>query len=224
MESRLKSCVRHIENSGRSLFLTFDDGPDPLSTPAVLEVLKTHSVPATFFQVAETAKREKNLTREIINQGHAIGNHSLDHGYRSFFSGLSSMVRWIERADAIFKELEIATVGFRPPAGVRTPELHRALVQLKIPLVLWDKRYYDTQFLWTIERAKRSLERINPGAIILLHDRQKESRTRIFAETLSYFITEEKKRGFQFRALTRDLCATGREAGADTGRTGATRD
>ena len=220
--------VRRIENSERALYLTFDDGPDSVGTPLVLEVLRQHQVPATFFLVAEKAQSEKDLLEKIRRGGHAIGNHSLDHGYRSFFLGQTVMLEWIQKAETVFKNLGIEPVGFRPPAGIRTPELHRALSKLGIPLVLWDERFYDTRFSWTIERANRSLARINPGAIILLHDRQKAARVIEFTETLSFFIAEGQKRGFQFRALSRELCETGRAgvvgavAGATTGATGAT--
>jgi peptidoglycan/xylan/chitin deacetylase (PgdA/CDA1 family) len=194
--------VRHIESSESCIYLTFDDGPDPESTPAVLDLLRKHGVAATFFLIANKAHRYPQLSSRIVSEGHSVGNHSLDHRYGVFFSGRKTMIRWIQEAQAVFKGLGIETIGFRPPAGVRTPELHRALSELEIPLILWEKRFFDRTLKWTSIRARRSLRTTRPGAIVLLHDRQPQQRLANFLETLDDYILTAKKQGLNFQALT----------------------
>ncbi len=198
--------LKQIPNSTDSLYLTFDDGPDALGTPAVLELLKKLQCHATFFLIAEKAKAHPDLVQTILDEGHSIGNHSLDHRYRAFFASSSQMQSWIEDSTAIFKGMGIFPVGFRPPAGVRTPKLHQALGRLKVPLILWNKRFFDTTLPFTAARALRSLEQTNPGSIILLHDRQRPARLLPFLKTLEIYLRAGQSKGLQFRALTEDVC------------------
>lgn len=190
----------------KTLYLTFDDGPDPVGTPAVLNTLRALGVSATFFLVAEKMRRYPEITRRIRVEGHAIGNHSLDHGYREFFTSRESINDWVRAAEEAFREQGIEPVGFRPPAGVRTPKLHCALYDLDLPLILWSARFFDTRFPWTRERAARALKRLDPGAIILLHDRQPRERLDLFVETLRFFVNEARASGFEFRSLSRLVC------------------
>lgn len=189
----------------KTLYLTFDDGPDPVTTPAVLALLGRLQAPATFFLIVEKMRRYPELTQRIRAEGHAIGNHSLDHGYREFFSSGRSLADWVRAAEEAFRQEGIESVGFRPPAGVRTPRLHRALHDLGLPLVLWSERFFDTRFVWTRGRADRALSRLEAGAIVLLHDRQPRERLERFLETLSYFVTKARLQGFEFQTMSREI-------------------
>lgn len=200
--------VRAIPSvSEKTIYLTFDDGPDPYSTPAVLKLLEARKVPATFFVVAEKARRSPGLISEIRAGSHAFGNHSLDHRYSPFFKGLRTMRDWIRRSEDELTEITgAATVGFRPPAGVRTPELASALRELEMPLILWNTRFYDTAFAWNARAAHNSARRITPGSIILLHDRQNARNLPMFLRTLDTYIDELRQGGFEFRPLSRKIC------------------
>lgn len=202
--------VRRIESRDKILYLTFDDGPEPRSTPAVLEILSQKSVPATFFLIAQKARSFPDLSRRLIAEGHAIGNHSLDHGYRNFFSSRARLVQWIVDAEEIFRGMKVEPVGFRPPAGVVTPNLRRALAELDLPLVLWSTRFFDTRFMWTREKAAGVLGRLEAGGIVLLHDRQSPRRLATFLDTLAYFVDSARAQGFEFRRLDRSLCLSPR--------------
>lgn len=195
-----------VQTSDNALFLTFDDGPNPQATPHVLDLLKKHQVTGTFFIIAEKARANRDLIKRIKDEGHTIGNHSLDHKYRTFFSGREVMTKWIQQSEETLRSLEIEAVGFRPPAGVRTPHLFETLEELKIPLIMWQHRFYDTNLKWTVKRALKSLERTSAGDIVLLHDSQKMSRLPGFLETLETYIHMAKQRGFTVRALTADDC------------------
>jgi peptidoglycan-N-acetylglucosamine deacetylase len=191
--------------SERNLYLTFDDGPEPGCTEKVLKLLNDEKAKATFFVVARKAQKYSALIEEITSQGHTIGNHSLDHGYSNFFRGKAAILEWIEESENILRPLAGLTVGFRPPAGVRTPELAWALKRLALPLILWNQRFFDTRFSWTPQRARRGVERVSKGSIILLHDRQPHSKLDLFLESLRIYIQRGKEMGFEFEALTRKM-------------------
>jgi peptidoglycan-N-acetylglucosamine deacetylase len=201
--------IRNIpesEASRKTLYLTFDDGPDAASTPSVLKTLEREQVLATFFVVATKAKAERALLERILADGHSIGNHSLDHGYRAFFASQQKMTDWVWESEQEFANLLVEPVGFRPPAGVVTPPLKRALASKSLPLVLWQTRFFDTTFTWSKGSAERSLRSAKAGDIILLHDRQPASRLDGFCETLEHYIRAARAQGFSFARLTSELC------------------
>ena len=78
-------CIHSIDCNVPTIFLSFDDGPFEGCTDKVLDLLEKHDAKVTFFVVAQRAKQNKHLIDRMINEGHAIGNHSLDHSYSKFF-------------------------------------------------------------------------------------------------------------------------------------------
>ncbi len=171
------------------IYLTFDDGPDPETTPQVLEILKNKNAKATFFVVTDKAKQHPGIISEMLSQGHAVGDHSLDHGYRHFFSKRSRLKKWIETSHQELEKLTgIKPVGFRPPAGVWTPPLASVVKELQIPLIYWDVRFYDAIFQWTPKKVLKSLKRLKPGSVVLLHDKQPLKHRKVFLETLESYL------------------------------------
>jgi peptidoglycan-N-acetylglucosamine deacetylase len=200
-------CIRKIPTASKTLYLTFDDGPVLEMTDGVLDVLAKHRAGATFFLVAERVRKEAAVSRRILKDGHTIGNHSLDHRYGPFFSSAESLKRWVLMAKTELEQsLGVPTVGFRPPAGVRTPPLRRILSELGEPLVLWDKRCYDSVFSWSLNDARSMLRDMENGTIILLHDRQSITRFPGFIRTLDAFLSEANANGFSFARLDRGVC------------------
>ncbi len=189
-----------------AVYLTFDDGLDAQATPAVLDVLKRHQANATFFLIAERLEGREELLARVLAEGHAIGNHSLDHRYRRYFAGRSRIRSWLNEAEIVFERFGVREklVGFRPPAGILTPPLVRELRARGEPLVLWNERFYDAVFTWTEAKAKKSAARLQGGSIVLLHDRQEARRLPSFLKTLDVYISELKARGFELRALERN--------------------
>ena len=117
------------------------------------------------------------------------------------------MRAWIEASEQMLKTLGIRdSVGFRSPVGIQTPELHHVLNEMRLPLVLWDQRFYDTLFRFTPQRALRSLRHTQSGSIVLLHDAQRPSLKSEFLRTLPIYLAEAKSQGFRFHGLTRELC------------------
>jgi peptidoglycan/xylan/chitin deacetylase (PgdA/CDA1 family) len=196
------SCIRQVPG-GRRLFLTFDDGPAGASTEATAELLARLDVRATFFVVAERARRQPGQLHRLVAAGHAVGNHSLDHRWGAFFGSRQRMLGWVKAAEATLSDLLGApTVGFRSPAGVRTPPLHWALRQLGMPLIHWNVRFYDAVWCWREAAALASLRRTPPGSIVLLHDRQKAQHLPVFLATLERYVEAARAAGFTLSPLT----------------------
>lgn len=188
----------------KRLYLTFDDGPDPVSTPAVLDLLHRLNVKATFFCIARRAEAHPELFGRIASE-HAVGNHSLDHKFGIFFASRARMRDWVAESDSVFRDrLGVAPVGFRSPAGVVTPPLLWALRSLEIPLVHWSERFYDTRFRWTEKKALRSIMRAWDGDIVLLHDRQSPKALPQFCATLEKYIVAARARGIRFCPVPSD--------------------
>ena len=151
--------------------VTLDDGPDPDVTPQVLDILDAHGAKATFFCVGANVQAHPELAREIIRRGHAIENHSNEHGWHFALSGRARFAREIAAAQqAITSVTGIPPTFFRAPAGMRNPFLDSALRRLGLSLTSWTRRGFDT-----VERDPRSvLERLTRGLaagdILLLHD------------------------------------------------------
>jgi peptidoglycan-N-acetylglucosamine deacetylase len=194
--------IRQLPTGKKSVYLTFDDGPNELTTPLVLDVLAREGVPATFFLIGDRIKPQDKIVQRMLVEGHALGDHSLDHRYRHFFVSQAKMKNWLVNSQERFSELELPKpVGFRPPAGVVTPPLKRALQELSVPLILWNVRFYDAVWSWTEARVGGALDRITDGSIVLLHDAQKSSRVQGFCSTLTFFIQRLRASGFGFLSL-----------------------
>ena len=151
--------------------LTFDDGPDPLITPQVLDILDRYAAHATFFCVGEKAARYPDLCREIVRRGHAVENHSQHHRHHFSLLGPRGFMRELQAAQST---LSLITgqrpVFFRAPAGLRNPFLDRVLARLGLTLASWSARGFDTR-IGDAERVKNALLReLREGAILLLHD------------------------------------------------------
>lgn len=151
--------------------LTMDDGPDPVVTPQVLDMLDRHAARATFFCVGEKAERYPDLCREIVRRGHAVENHSQYHHHHFSLMGPGAMARELQAAQDTFTAITgQRPLFFRAPAGFRNPFLDPVLTGLGLTLASWSVRGFDTR-VGDAVRVKNSLMRgLRAGAILLLHD------------------------------------------------------
>jgi peptidoglycan/xylan/chitin deacetylase (PgdA/CDA1 family) len=150
--------------------ITFDDGPDPLTTPLLLKLLLKRQIKATFFVTGEKAAAHPDLVKELVRQGHLVGNHSFKHSYRILFKTSSSIVEDIEAAQNVLNDFGIRPLAFRPPAGITSPRLRSALLKTGMYLVHFSCRPLDSGNRRISNIAKRILKRIRPDDIVLLHD------------------------------------------------------
>ena len=151
--------------------LTIDDGPDPLITPKVLDLLDLHASQATFFCVGEKAERYPDLCREIVRRGHAVENHSQHHHHHFALMGPRTMAHEVQAAQTTFTATTgVTPLFFRAPAGLRNPFLDAVLWRQGLTLASWSARGFDTR-LGDARRVSKLLERgLRAGAILLLHD------------------------------------------------------
>ncbi|MFZ2285496.1 MAG: polysaccharide deacetylase family protein [Bacteroidales bacterium] len=156
--------IYRIEGPGRRLFLTFDDGPDPVSTPLILDILRAHDVHATFFCTGSKVLAFAGLFARIAAGGHTTGNHGFGH-----LNGLKTTVR--AYCSDIFRGRDITCSNlFRPPYGRLRVRQYRIL-ERSMRIVFWDIMPYDFDKRISPESSCKILkQRLRPGSVIVLHD------------------------------------------------------
>ena len=193
-----------------SIALTFDDGPDPQWTPAILDILKQENVTATFFVMGKNGQAHPDLLRRMVNEGHEIGNHTFTHPNLGEIPGRITTLELNATQRLIESITGRSTVLFRPPyfgdAEADTPEevkpaiiardLGYIMVGLRIDPGDWEPGAAPDEIVRkTIERAEDK----NPetrGQVVLLHDSGGNRQATI--EALPKMIRELRARGFKF--------------------------
>lgn len=163
--------VTRFSTERREVWLTIDDGPDPVTTPPVLALLDDYQARATFFLIGAKVARHPALVAEILRRGHTVGNHTDQHPCFSFWC--ASPQRVANEIDRCNEALRRAGAGpqrwFRPPVGIKSPFLHRQLAARGLDLIMWSARGYDSVRSPAAALAKITRE-LKPGAIILVHE------------------------------------------------------
>lgn len=187
-----------------ALALTFDDGPNPSITPALLDLLDRHEARATFFLIGRYAAAEPSLVREIAARGHTIGNHTQTHPNLAFVSSANLNKELQECDDAIAGVLGRQPPWMRPPFGARSPILHSVVRQRGgAGVVMWSKWARD----WTPQQSApviRRLARVRGGDILLLHDgdhRVPRGDRRHTVDALAHWLPRWKDTGLRFVTL-----------------------
>ncbi len=150
--------------------LTFDDGPDPTTTPHILNLLDTYNAPATFFVIGEKAQRHPELLHEIIARGHAVGNHSYRHDVLLMLRSHTTIISEIRLAQEALSALGVKSLIFRPPAGITNPKLGSILKHLGMYCVNFSCRGFDAGNRHLEGLAGKILKKVRSDDIILLHD------------------------------------------------------
>jgi peptidoglycan-N-acetylglucosamine deacetylase len=156
---------------GKCVALTFDDGPDERSTPALLELLRERGVKAAFFGVGMRVAAHPDIAAQIVRDGHLLENHSYAHSNATnFFTVQRLRTELSEAQEAIRQATGTAPTCFRPPMGLSNPRIFRAAREAGLKVIGWSARGLDTKVTHSEEVVSRICRRIEPGAIILLHD------------------------------------------------------
>lgn len=172
--------VMRVETDQRAIALTFDDGPNPIYTPQILDVLAQHKAKATFFMVGANAQRCPQIVRDVAQAGHTIANHTNRHlslAGRSFTQVQSELIACDQAlSDALvtrhYRSLRPVTSDrwFRPPYGAYDLTATIAAQSLHQRMAIWSCSGDD----WKGDRGEIVADRlragIQPGAIMLLHD------------------------------------------------------
>jgi len=181
-----------ISVSTKTVFLTFDDGPDPEVTPWLLDFLHQQDVKATFFCVGANVVKQPELMARILSEGHAIGNHTMNHEKETTVSATEYLMSIDKAASLIESNL------FRPPYG-RLKKKTEAVIPKKYKIIMWSWLSYDYDTSVSIRKILRKAQKIKSGDILVFHD-NKKTKERLRA-VLPEIINILKNKGFQFNIL-----------------------
>jgi peptidoglycan/xylan/chitin deacetylase (PgdA/CDA1 family) len=167
-------CNNPLEKE-KKIALTFDDGPSEF-TLEVLELLKKYNAKAAFFCIGKNIEKHPEIVEQIIAQGHLVGNHSYSHSKFFDFYNAGQIQEEIEKTDALLEKLTSKKINFfRPPYGVTTPSIRRALKLTGHKTIGWNIRSLDGGTKNQELILKRITKRVSPGGIVLLHDTREHS-------------------------------------------------
>ena len=191
IHSLFPSLTWRKETNEKEIWLTFDDGPNPISTPWILSILKQENIKATFFLVGEQIEEYPELVGNIISEGHIIANHSYSHK-NGWATSKEKYIADINKCQELMPNNKL----FRPPYGKITLAQISALKK-KYTIILWDVLSWDFKQSIPPDKVKRNiLDNTKPGSIIVLHNNQKSLKNLkpILASTLQAL----KQEGYRF--------------------------
>jgi len=170
------------------LYLTFDDGPDVISTVPLLNILSKHNIKAIFFCSGKTASENPELVNRIKSEGHIVGNHGFSH-LNGFFTSKRKYLTDIKKAAEFTSD-----ALFRPPYGRLKMNQYQS-IKSSFKIIMWDIMPYDFDRSFGSERSLSILKRkIRPGSIIVLHDNSEST----LLEFLNTFIEFAFVSGYRF--------------------------
>lgn len=192
----------YAENTDEKvLYLTFDAGFENGNTPIILDALKKHHVPATFFVVGNFLSDNPDLIKRMVKEGHTVGNHTYTHPDMSKISTMESFKKEIQQVETIYEEItgQKMIPYYRPPQGKYSENNLKMAKELGYKTFFWSLAYVD----WyqdkqpTKEEAfDKLLGRIHPGAIVLLHNTSSTN-----AKILDELLTKWEEMGYTFKSL-----------------------
>jgi len=183
------------------IYLTFDAGYENGCTAQILDVLKKHEVSAAFFLVGNYMKKNADLVRRMVEEGHIVGNHTMDHPDMSKITDKEQFSAQLTGLEELFRDITGKDLPkyYRPPQGIYSEENLKMAKDLGYRTVFWSLAYAD----WnndsqpTQEQAfGKLLPRIHNGAVVLLHSTSKTN-----AEILDELLTRWKDMGYTFGTL-----------------------
>ncbi|WP_430410357.1 polysaccharide deacetylase family protein [Kordia sp.] len=175
VKSLFPQLVWEFSVATKTIYLTFDDGPIPEVTPWVLEQLAQYTAKATFFCIGDNVKKYPKIYNDIIQQGHAVGNHTQQHVNAWKVSNelyISDSIHCDETFKTVLKSSKRTTTKlFRPPYGKITPHLARKLRELGYSIIMWNVLSGDFDTELSPEKCLSNvLDHTEAGSIVVFHD------------------------------------------------------
>lgn len=193
-----------IATTSKTIYLTFDDGPTPEITTWTLNTLEKFNAKATFFCIGNNVKKHPDIFQKILEEGHAIGNHTHNH-IKGWRIKTDDYLKNIELCESEFKNKisnnqSLITNLFRPPYGQISPKQGKQLRSKGYKIIMWDILSFD----WKTSVSKETclnnvIKKTTDGSIIVFHDSVKASKNMQYAlpKVLEYF----SEKGYCFEAL-----------------------
>lgn len=200
-----KSVYSRCETAQAVIAITYDDGPDPVLTPRLLDLLKARGIHATFFLVGQNAAAHPAIVQRIVAEGHEVGNHSWSHPLLTSLGekGVESQLR--RTHDAIVAACGVAPLLYRPPYGaVRVSQRTKIEKTFGYPAILWDVDPQDWQKPRTAQKVyDRVMTQTKAGSIILCHDIHEPT-----VAAMPAVLDDLKGRGYTFATVTQLIALT----------------
>ena len=188
--------------SSGTIYLTFDDGPDPQWTPRILDVLANAGARATFFVIGTAARREPALVRRAVAEGHAIGNHSLSHRHPWTMTSRTARHEVLAGAAAIEDVIGMPAKWYRAPHGRNRACMTAAAHEVGQTVVDWHLSAVDWGPLGKADRIAERLQRANASDVLLMHDgRNRHNRPDELVKVLPQFLAALASRNLQSSTL-----------------------
>ena len=184
------------------IYLTFDCGYENGNTEGILDALKKHNAPATFFVVGHFLESAPELVKRMVEEGHVVGNHTYHHPDMSSIADLASFQKELDDVNALYKEITGSDMikYYRPPQVKYSTENLQMAKDLGYDTFFWSLAYVD----WyvddqpTAEAAfDKLIGRIHPGAVVLLHNTSSTN-----AMVLDELLTKWEEMGYTFKPLS----------------------
>ena len=187
---------------GKVLYLTFDAGYENGFTAEILDILKKQEIPAAFFLVGDYLERNADLVRRMVQEGHIVGNHTMNHPDMSKVPSREAFEKELQAVEALYEDITGQTMPkfYRPPQGLYSGENLEMAKELGYKTVFWSLAYadWDNDHQPNPEEAvEKLIRRTHDGAVILLHATSKTN-----AQILDRLITRWKDMGYRFAPLT----------------------
>jgi len=189
-------CIWYIKTREKVIYLSFDDGPHPVITPFVLNELKKYDAKATFFCIGDNVKKFPEIYQQVIDEGHAIGNHTMHH------------INGWKHTDEQYLD-DIAAAGnyihsniFRPPYGRAKKSQINKLLATKTPLttIMWSVLAGDWIDTLSPQKCFEQVKKnARPGSIIVFHDSEKANERMSYAVPL--LLEHFTKKGYRFKKI-----------------------
>lgn len=190
------------DKNKKVIYLTFDCGYENGNTEAILDALKKHEAPATFFVVGHFLESAPELVKRMTEEGHVVGNHTFHHPDMSSISDLESFQKELDAVNSLYKELTGNEMlkYYRPPQGKYSADNLAMAKELGYNTFFWSLAYVD----WkedaqpTADEAfEKLIGRIHPGAVVLLHNTSSTN-----GQILDELLTKWEEMGYSFRPLS----------------------
>ena len=177
----------------KAVYLTFDDGPIPVVTPWVVELLGHYDIKATFFMVGDNVRKHPQEYRQVIEAGHRVGNHTFNH-LKGLFTDTREYVENVEKADAL-----IHSNLFRPPHGMLRRSQYKELSK-RYQFVMWDLVTRDYSKRLQAEDVLANVKKyVRNGSIITFHDSLRSEENLKYA--LPRAIEWLQEQGYEFKVF-----------------------
>lgn len=197
--------VWDVKGNQKVIYLTFDDGPTPEITTWTLDILQQYHAKATFFCIGNNIQKHPNIFKQILAQGHAVGNHTFNHAqgfktqtdvYLNEVAQTQNLINLSKQNAGAFSKSKL----FRPPFGKIKNSQGKALLALGYKIIMWDILSFD----WKTKVTKQAclshvITKTGSGSIVVFHDSVKASKNMQYA--LPKFLEFFSKKGYVFKSL-----------------------